>query len=136
MVNIVMKLIIYSAPDGNDILTGIMQMTANSPHVGCFISDPFTLKNNVFTVSRNWDRVLLDIVLGVQLYRMRMSAQMILDISVFTDSKADFAQRKELQTVIGREERNGSSIRFCEWTTELDPAVRALYRVVRNQVHK
>lgn len=130
-----MKLIMYSAPDGDDILTGVMQLTANSPHVGCFISDSFTLKNNVFTVLQNWDKVLMDIVLGVQLYRMRMSVQMTLDISVFTDTKADFAQRK-VQSVIEKEERNGSSIRFYEWGTELSPKARALYRAVRNQIHQ
>ena len=93
-------------------MTRIKQLSKGAPHVGCFISAPFSLRDSVFFIFKSWDRVLIDVILGTQLYRMRTSAWVTLDISVFSDTTENLAQKSEIQTIIRREEKNGSSIRF------------------------
>lgn len=131
-----LKLIMYSESDRDVALTGIMQLTANSPHVGCFISIPFTLKSNVFVVPQKWDRVLMDIVIGVQLYRMRMGTNVTLDISVFIEGSEALMQKKEMQMLIEKEERNGSVICFVDRSAKSSLNVMALYTAIHNQIYQ
>lgn len=111
-------------------LTGIRQLDVNSPHVSCFLCEPFVLTKTSLLVSENWYSVLMDILLGFRLCQMRTGIESDLEITVFLDLKKERERIQEIQTSLTQRLKRGTLIQFCEFGQTVEPDEDAFCRWV------
>lgn len=108
-----LELMLCDASAQADVLTGIWQTNYGSPSVGCFLNGRFQISANVIFVSQSWDTVVMDILLGARMYRLRGGEPAALNITVFTNVEDGEFRRTVLHRIIQHTRNNGSAVHIA-----------------------
>lgn len=130
MNKLVRKLLLCGILEKGVALTGVKQLDLSSPHVSCFICEPFVLTKTSLLVAENWDSVLTDILLGLCLCQMRTGIERNLEITLFLDSKKESERIQKIQTFLTQRPKWVTSIRFREFGQAAEPDEDAFCRWV------